>query len=173
MDPDATLEEQRQIAAQIIARCDLDDEISRPQRKKGRTPMSNSNGKHDHQSISGVTFGRYGRSPMRYWDNGFGPLWVYSESLGPLGVVRAQTWEDALECVTDEIMDDADPEDIAEFGNEETGELPECCYWRGSGEPSNPQLTSVIAQSDLNGSCLERLTAEIAKEHRILVRWQE
>lgn len=96
---------------------------------------------------------------LRTWDEGFGPLWLYSESLGPLGVVRAMTWEEAFECVVDEIMDDADDEQLGEA--QATEETPEGCHWRG-GTPSNPNLESPLAQSDLNGCALEQLTPQLA-----------
>lgn len=37
-------------------------------------------------------------------DNGEGQLWLYEESFGPMGVVRAKTWEKAYEAVQDYIM---------------------------------------------------------------------
>jgi hypothetical protein len=134
--------------------------------------MSDKRDQHDHQSIREVLSGRWHpRTPLRYWDDGLGPVWLYRETLGPVGVVRAQTWEDAYECVIDEIMDDADLDDLDL--DDETGELPEGCYWRGSGEPSCPDLHCHVAASDLNGSSLDRLTAELAREYGILIRWEE
>jgi hypothetical protein len=55
---------------------------------------------------------RIGNSPLRFWDDGFGDLWLYVESLGPVGIVRADTFECAWQCVVDEIMSDADPADM-------------------------------------------------------------
>jgi len=96
------------------------------------------------------------------WDEGSGKLWAYRESLGLRGVVRAETWETAHECVIDEIADDCTPEKIAEFykenpSAEENGELPEGCHWRANGVPSNPRLSQPIASTDLNGSVLDPL----------------
>ena len=88
------------------------------------------------------------------WDEGMGPFFVYCESLGPVGVVRALSWEEAYECVIDEIMHDADPEYVAEFGDEDTGDLPEGVHFRGNGVPSNPNRHTYLAQEDLNGNQL-------------------
>jgi len=84
------------------------------------------------------------------WDDGYGPIWVYCESLGPVGVVRALSWLDAYECVIDEIMHDADTDYVTEF---EDDELPEGVYFR-SGIPSNPNRHTCLAQEDLNHSDL-------------------
>jgi len=103
--------------------------------------------------------------PLRTWDDGFGPLWIYRECFGPVGIVRAQTWEDAWECVVDEIMDDADMDDAFDpacGANQETGELAEGCYFRGNGIPSNDGLNEPIASEDLNGSSLDSLSDDLA-----------
>ena len=115
---------------------------------------------------------------LRTWDDGFGPLWVYLESFGPVGVVRARTWEDAYACVVDEIMDDADPSDPDTYARSydetaEDGELAEGCYYRGSGVPSNPALRSPIAREDLNGSRLVRLDRAACEAYRVAVRFEE
>ena len=100
---------------------------------------------------------------MRTFDNGSGTLWVYCESLGPLGLVRADTWEEAYETVQDEIQDGCTWEELqevyglsdAEFKAVEDGEcLPEGAEWRGNGEPSNEGIHGEIALSDLNGTHL-------------------
>jgi len=96
---------------------------------------------------------------LRYWDDGFGILWVYTESLGPVGIVRAETWSDAFDCVVDEIMGDGGPGGCFD----DRGELLEGFYFRGSGEPSNEGLISGIAAEDLNGAYLEPLSALLAR----------
>ena len=120
----------------------------------------------DEQSLTGATVRGHA---LRVWDDGFGPLWVYRESLGAVGVVRAKTWEDAHSCVVDEIMGDADmsdPDNIPEAD----GNLPEGLHWRGSGVPSNEGLESPLASEDLNGSLLDRLTDELAEGLEIEVQ---
>jgi hypothetical protein len=63
----------------------------------------------DDDSIVAVVSVRFGQCyDYEFWDAGYGPLWLWSESLGPRGVVRATNWENAYECVIDELMDDAE-----------------------------------------------------------------
>jgi len=115
---------------------------------------------------------------LRFWDEGFGDLWVYIESLGPVGVVRARTWEEAYECVTDEIMCDADEDFLKECLDEMTpeerdnGDLPEGFIYRG-GTPANEDLSSSIASEDLNGSSLLRMTDAVAEQYSIEVEVEE
>lgn len=92
----------------------------------------------------------------RFWDDGFGPVWRYAETMGTLGVVRARTWDDAWTCVVDEIMDDADPDDLP---TDPEADLPEGVHSRGSGQPSSPWATTAYAQEDLNGCQLNLLGA--------------
>lgn len=111
-----------------------------------------------------------GEPLARQWDDGFGPLWVYRDAGGLIGVVRATTWEDAYSCVVDEIMDDGTWEDAIEDLTQaqiDNGEMNDGYQFRGSGTPSNPILTSAIACEDLNGSILEPLTDTLAGELKI------
>ena len=115
-------------------------------------------------------------SELRTWDDGFGPLWVYVETLGPVGVVRARTWEEACACVVDEIMDDADPMDPDTYARSydpdaEEWDLAEGCHYRGSGVPSNPRLHSPLAREDLNGSDLVRADKRTLERLRVAVRF--
>lgn len=130
----------------------------------------------EHVLIGAATGQQHGsaRYPTRVWDNGFGKLWVYRETLGVLGIVRADSFENAWSCVVDEILDDADPDDPDTYARSydadaDEYELAECCHWRGSGAPSNPKLTSGIAREDSNGSRLDELTAELATELGVVV----
>ena len=97
---------------------------------------------------------------MRYWDNGFGRLWLYVETMGPLGLIRAETWEEAFETAQDEIMDGCTWSELqSEYGLtdaemaeiEETGDLPEGAQWRSNGEPSNDGVHGCICIEDLSG----------------------
>lgn len=127
--------------------------------------IESTTGITDEQSLVGAKYG-LGQHDLDIWDDGFGPLWIYRESLGPCGIVRAKTWEDAYNCVIDEIMDDADPEDPENHPNKD-GNLPEGIHYRGSGVPSNPRLKSPMAYEDLNGSILEPLTDRLSQELNI------
>ena len=89
--------------------------------------------------------------PIRCYDDGSGLWWVYLESFGPVGVIRAANVERAWELTVDEIMDDAETSDLMEFG-----ELPEGCHWR-SGMPTTEGFVELIARADGNASLLCRL----------------
>lgn len=113
-------------------------------------------------------------TPTRLWDSGFGDLWVYRETLGVLGVVRAKEYEDAWSCVVDEIMDDATWDEVVAAGDSADSKndpftLPEGFEYRGSGVPANPELKSGIASFDLNGQDLTKLTPELVAELGITV----
>lgn len=113
-----------------------------------------------------VTEGREvldGTCALRWYDDGYGKLWVYGESIGARGVVRAPTWEAAWEVTINEIMDEATyaemiddcgltAEEVQEL--EDGGELPEGYYHRDGGE---------LSSWDLNGSSLDLLTPELAE----------
>ena len=56
-------------------------------------------------------------SAYKIYDDGFGPLWIYGESLGAAGIIRAQTFENALEIAYDEILTPIDESDLLDaFG---------------------------------------------------------
>ena len=110
------------------------------------------------------------------YDDGSGPLWVYRESIGIVGIVRASTWEDAYEIVEDEFM--------AEAG-ETLDKIAEDCEWaapedlmdnaifqEGYGfRPNGPNVRDTqkhgVYQKDLNGECLDLLTSDLMKHLRL------
>ena len=98
----------------------------------------------------------------------------FTNSFGIIGVIRAQSWDEAVECAVDESMLDADPDYLAEYGSDDTGELPEGCYFRG-GIPSNQTETrrTLIAQEDLNGCRLDELTEDMVEEWGLEVLWRD
>lgn len=59
----------------------------------------------DSQSLVSAT---YKGLPLRVYDDGFGPLFIFSQSLGPIGIVRATNWEEAWEICEDEFFDETD-----------------------------------------------------------------
>ena len=67
----------------------------------------------DSQSLVSVT-NSYGRL-INIYDDGYGPLWVYRTAGGIDGVVRAMTWNDAYECVLDEILKPISAEDYDNY----------------------------------------------------------
>ena len=125
--------------------------------------------------FTGATSGRFEeRYPVRIYDDGSGPLWIYNETFGVRGIVRADTWESAWEIVEDVILDDADPdapETWARDYDDDAGEhdLAEGCYFRPNGVPTEHGLTSYIGCVDLNGHSLDVLTTERAEAQGIRV----
>lgn len=69
---------------------------------------------NDNQSLVGAyTTDVLGeRHPLKTYDDSWGPLWIYSEVYGPMGVVRAQSFESAYRICQDEIMTRVSKEDL-------------------------------------------------------------
>lgn len=120
---------------------------------------------------------RFGR-PLRHWDNGSGRWWLYCESLGPFGVVRADTYEEAAETVQDEIMSGVTYAEMLEelgldpdydFTNEG---LPDGYGFRSNGEPVSAWSHGEIYCEDLNGCTLVVLTPDVVREFEFEVRVQ-
>lgn len=106
---------------------------------------------------------------LRSYDDAYGPAWLYRDASGLVGVVRARTWEDAWEIVTDEILDDADPDDYANLADD--ADLPEGLHFRSNGAGHNRWNQTGIAQEDLNGSRLEPLTGALIESERLILVW--
>jgi hypothetical protein len=145
--------------------------------------------------LAGAKYGRFGTryDVSRFYDNGFGPVWIYQDAGGLLGIVRAESWEDAYEIVQDEILDDADPEDLAKYEAEQMAEkrlkypdksdeeiyawdapdMSEGTGYRSNGSGSNPWNQTGAYQEDLNGSQLELLTYEHMEDLGIVLTWEE
>jgi len=126
--------------------------------------------------LAGATSGRYGtRYPVsRFYDDGFGPVWIYQDAGVLLAIIRAQSWESAWDIVCDEVLDDADatdPDLLAALADE-NGELPEGYGFRPNGNGSNLWNQTGIYSEDLNGSDLRLLTAEDMERHGIILQWE-
>ena len=75
----------------------------------------------DGDELRGATCGGY---PLKVYDDGFGPLFAYRETFGVIGIVRAQTWHDALEIVYDDILTPIPVEELPEaYGFDSQAEL--------------------------------------------------
>lgn len=98
---------------------------------------------------------------VRVADDGDGEVYLYCESLGPVGIVRARNFSDAWDAAVDAIMDDASESDVRNAAEDgaplSEGELPEGFHWRPNGAPTRNGLSSAIAAEDPNGSCLARV----------------
>lgn len=93
------------------------------------------------------------------WDGG--EFFVCVESFGPVGVVRARSWEEAYGICEDYIFDDADISDQYIWTDDtrgtETPELEEGYGYRPNGTPTEFGLKSPIYSFDLNCSRLETI----------------
>lgn len=61
---------------------------------------------NDEQILVSVV-NQFGRE-IPIYDDGYGPLWIHRDSMGILGIVRAQTWEEAYSICEDEFLPEAD-----------------------------------------------------------------
>lgn len=130
----------------------------------------------------------YGHN-VDYYDDGFGPCWVFYDSLGVTGVIRAQTFEEAHEIAEDEMYPEADEatwEDLAkECGYEGTREgnleglvddavFQENYGFRPNGANVRDKHGHGIYQKDLNGNDLMPLKKwnERYPSHKLTVRWE-
>jgi hypothetical protein len=110
--------------------------------------------------------------PLSVYDGGMGPLWVYRESLGIVGIVRASTFEDAYSIVEDEFMSEADQtwEEIAkdcDCANPDdlmdNAQFQEAYGFRPNGPNGRDTMKHGIYSHDLNGESLDLLTPKLMK----------
>jgi len=104
------------------------------------------------------------------WEDGFGPLWLMRDSMGIVGIIRAQTWEDAYACAIDELLPDGEmpPEEFATEHEQACWE--EANSWRGNGVPANNRCHLPVAAHDINGEALEALTPALMRELGIRIQ---
>lgn len=53
-----------------------------------------------------------GGNPIRYYDDGIGTLWIMRDTMGIVGIVRAQSMQDAYDIVSDEFRLPIAQEDV-------------------------------------------------------------
>ena len=123
----------------------------------------------DEQTLAGAKT-EYGND-IKIWDDGFGDLYIHRDSMGISGIVRANTWEEAYECVLDEILIPISKEDAQELyedmKKEGTEDLPEGYQYQ-----SNTTGTGIV-DIDLNGDYLDKLTPELLKQLNISLQITE
>jgi hypothetical protein len=127
---------------------------------------------------------RFGHE-INVYDDHFGDLYVYRDAGGLLGIVRAQSWEDAFGICEDEFLSEAPSwEEMASFvlnsdeslptlenGSPDYGVLIENESWcesygfRPSGRNDRDVIGHGIYQRDLNGEQLEALTPAMLVEN--------
>lgn len=122
---------------------------------------------------------RFG-TPIKYYDDGFGPLWIFRNTMGIVGIVRCQTWEDAYGIVEDEFLPVVPAEEIHEAYDmtkeefhaktheerNESGDWPELS--EGYSYQSNSTGTGIVSH-DLNGEALDPLTPDLIDRLEIVV----
>ena len=128
-------------------------------------------------AVSLVSVTQHWGGAVRCWDDGMGQLWLYQDAGGTLGVVRAQTWEDAYDCVLDEILTPIPADEVAEaYGFPDQAALdaaiaagaePELV--EGYQYQSNATGTGIVP-IDLNGELLEPLTVERVRQMDLRVK---
>lgn len=123
----------------------------------------------DSLPLVGASIEREGLPSMpvgRAYDDRGSEVYVYWETMGPVGIVRADSFESAWEVVVDAIMGDGDPEDPYTYVDEKlpadggSGELCEGFHWRPSGVPKDNGLRSPVASEDPNGGMLLRVDVD-------------
>ena len=55
---------------------------------------------------------RAARRPIRYYDDGYGPLWILRDTCGIVGIIRTRNESEAYEIAGDEFRTPIDPEDV-------------------------------------------------------------
>lgn len=116
---------------------------------------------------------------VRFWDDGFGPLWIYRDAGGLIAIVRARVWMDAYESVLDEILAPIPPEDVHEAYDFRSNAELDAAVKAGKepilieGYEYQPNATGTgIVSIDLNGEYLEPLTKKLVKELGLMFRWE-
>ena len=109
---------------------------------------------NDQQTLVGArqthSWNEYG-TPMKTYDDGFGPLWLYREAGGLQGIVRAQSWESAYEICQDEIMTRVPQDEVIEaYG----------FYTLDRSEPGNPRYQALRDAGELLAEFNTRYEAE-------------
>ena len=103
------------------------------------------------------------------YDDGSGTLYVFRESMGVSGIVRADTWETAWDIAMDEFTAEAD-DTVADFERDYGPDWSENDLWcEAHGfRPSGPNVRDKVGHGvyarDLNGEALDVLTDADAEE---------
>lgn len=117
---------------------------------------------------------------VQFYDDGFGPLWLFGDSMGVTAVVRAQTFEDAHGICEDEFYQEADvatwPELMREcdYVGDPEGLIDDAIFqenygFRPNGRNARDQHGHGVYQKDLNGDWLVLMEQGVADNHRLTV----
>jgi len=105
-------------------------------------------------------------SAIPFYDDGSGTVFVFRESMGVSGIVRADTWETAWKIAMDEFTSEAS-DTVADFEREYGPEWWENELWCDA-HGFRPSGGGVYAR-DLNGESLDVLTDADAEEMGITI----
>jgi hypothetical protein len=127
---------------------------------------------NDEQQLNGAKY--LSGYEISVYDDGFGPLWISRNSIGTNGVVRARTWEDAYSICEDEFFLEATEtmdEIVKEYGSEwiENACFQEAFGFRNNGANIRDVIGHGIYSKDMNGDCLDLLTAEMVADLGIVL----
>lgn len=125
---------------------------------------------------------------IKTYDNGYGPLWIYFTSTGVTGIIRAESFEKAYECILDEILEPIPEEELPEaygfYGDNAIEAFASACKdaiakenWDNlelqEGYQFQPNSTGTgIVPVDLSYEALEPLTIDILKNHELKIKIQ-
>ena len=126
----------------------------------------------DDQSLVSAQFSH--GTPIQTYDDGFGPLFILRDSMGIVGIIRAQSWEDAYSIAVDEMFPDCTetPEEITKEYGEFCDENPlflEAYGFRPNGARTIANPMSFLYAKDLNGESLDLLTPATLSELGIVL----
>ena len=131
---------------------------------------------YEEKSLVGA-LSRFG-NPIPVYDDYMGQLYVYRDSMGVEGIVRAMSWCDAYGICQDEFIMEA-TETVEEL-EKEYGEdwIKHECFQEGYGfRPNGPnhsdKLQHGIYAKDVNGEALDVLTNEMLAQWEVHLVWQD
>ena len=131
---------------------------------------------YEEKSLVGA-LSRFG-NPIPVYDDYIGQLYVYRDSMGVEGIVRAMSWEDAYGICQDEFIMEA-TETVEEL-EKEYGEdwIEHECFqesygFRPNGPNQSDKLQHGIYAKDVNGEALDVLTNEMLAQWEISLVWQD
>lgn len=122
-------------------------------------------------------FATYFDSPIKFYDDSWGNFWVFRDTGGIVGIVRARTWEDAYSIVEDEFLPVVPVEDIHECYDMTAEQYAKKSANNGEDWPDlvegysyqSNSTGSGIVHHDLNGESLDVLTLELIEHLEIKV----
>lgn len=135
----------------------------------------------DDQELVSATHNGY---PLKVCDDAFGPLYLYIESHGPVGLIRTIDWYSAYDLVLDEILTPIKPDRVPEaYGFDCPRDFELACQTTIDGYPdrelaegyhyqSNMTGTGIVA-SDPEYATLNQLTPGLVDIHNIEIQLED